>query len=61
MNATRSLIQNSSTCEKSQFAMVEFMMNSCESEAFSMNLDETVGEEDMWSTNQEESSNLVEK
>ena len=60
MNATPSLIQNSSKCEKSQNAIDEFMMNSRGSEAFLHGFTKTVGEEDVRSTNQQEFHNLVE-
>lgn len=55
------LARGRSKWKKSQNSIVEPPLNSHEFEAFLHGFTKTVGEEDMWSTNQEESNNLVEK
>ena len=59
MKATRSLIQDSSTCEKFQFAIDEPMMNSPRIWSFFLQFTKTVVEQGWLKMNQKESLNLI--
>ena len=60
VNATCSLIQNSSTHEKPQFTIDEHTLNSLDSWGYSQGIDETVGIERSRNTKQKEFWILVE-